>query len=116
VDDLELENLLNLNGEVFLLENGYWTKFEAYRVDPNQHVPHGIRYSLSLHDANKTRVLGFDNAHAVKSKRKGYGARKLTWDHQHQMEIVAAYEFKSSGQLLEDFWAAVDEILGEQHG
>lgn len=111
--DFELENLLNLNGEVYLLENGYWTKFEVYRVEPDRHIPHGIRYSLSLHDSNKTRVLGFDNAHGIKTKRKGFGGRKVTWDHRHQMEKVSGYEFVSAGQLLEDFWVAVDELLGE---
>lgn len=114
--EFDLENLLNLHGELFMLEKGYWTKFEAYRVEPNQHIPHGIRYSLSLHDSNKTRVLGFDNAHAVKPKKKRYGARRVTWDHRHHMEKVTVYEFNSAGQLLEDFWAAVDEFLGESHG
>ena len=27
-----LENLLNLDGEIFPMETGYWTKFEARRV------------------------------------------------------------------------------------
>jgi hypothetical protein len=29
----ELENLLMLDGEIFYLENGYWVKFEAKRVE-----------------------------------------------------------------------------------
>ncbi len=29
-------------------------------------MPHGIRYALTLHDRYGTRLLGFDNAHAVK--------------------------------------------------
>lgn len=111
--DFDLENLLNLHGEIFVLERGYWTKFEAYRVTPS---PHGIRYSLSLHDSNKTRVLGFDNAHAVKSQRKRFGARKVTWDHRHRQEKIEPYEFSSAGRLLEDFWVAVDAVLGEDHG
>jgi hypothetical protein len=95
------------------MENGYWTKFEAYQVEANKHIPHGVIYSLSLHDKHNTRVLGFDNAHAVKPKKKKYGARKVTWDHEHQKEKVLSYEFESAGQLLEDFWAAVDKYLGE---
>ena len=54
-----------------------WTKFEACRVAPTRHIPFGIKYSLSLHDRNNTRILGFDNAHAQKPKRKKYGARKV---------------------------------------
>jgi hypothetical protein len=38
----DIETLLNLNGEVFPMENGYWTKFEAYRVEPTEQIPHGI--------------------------------------------------------------------------
>lgn len=114
MSNFDLENLLNLDGEIFPMENGYWTKFEAYRVEPNEHIPHGIRYSLSLHDKNKTRVVGFDNAHAVKPKRRRYGARKVTWDHRHNLERVMSYEFETVGQLLEDFWAAVEEFMGER--
>lgn len=111
----DLENLLNLNGEVFPMENGCWTKFEAYRVDPSQQIPHGISYSLTLHDKNNRRVIGFDNAHAIKPKRKKYGARKVTWDHKHQQEKVFSYEFESAGQLLLDFWEAVEAYLGDGH-
>jgi hypothetical protein len=52
-------------------------------------MPHGVKYSLSLHDRNNARILGFDNAHGIKPKRKKYGARKITWDHKHQREKVA---------------------------
>jgi hypothetical protein len=84
--NFDIEYLLNLNGEIFPMENGCWSKFEAYQAEPNKHIPHGIRYSLSLHDKHNTRVLGFDNAHAIKPKKKKYGARKVTWDHEHQEE------------------------------
>ena len=83
-EDKTLETLLDLDGEIFLMENGYWTKFEASRVTPIRQIPHGIRYSLTLHDRNNTRILGFDNAHAVKPKKKKYGACKITWDHKHK--------------------------------
>lgn len=66
----DLENLLNLDGEIFPMENGYWTKFETYRVEPNENIPHGICYSLSLHDRNKARVIGFDNAHGRQADEK----------------------------------------------
>ena len=109
--DTSLETLLDLDGEVFPMDNGYWTKFEARRVEPTNQMPHGIRYSLSLHNRNNIRILGFDNAHAYKSKRKKYGARKVTWDHRHKTEKVYNYEFESASRLLEDFWDAVDQIL-----
>jgi len=109
--DGSLDTLLDLDGEVFPMDNGYWTKFEAKRVNPTNQIPHGIRYSLTLHDRNKTRILGFDNAHAHKNKKKKYGARKVTWDHKHKTEKVYNYEFESASQLLEDFWDAVEQIL-----
>jgi hypothetical protein len=68
--DETLETLLDLDGEIFLMEGGYWTKFEANRVEPTQHIPHGVRYSLTLHDRNNTGILGFDNAHAFRPEDK----------------------------------------------
>lgn len=107
-----LDTLLDLNGEIFILEDGYWVKFESRRVKPTPDTPHGIRY-FSLHGKNNVRVLGFDNAHAIKVKnRKKFSGRKITWDHEHHMDQVKPYEFESAGQLLEDFWSAVDNYIG----
>ncbi len=64
IEDETLETLLQLDGEVFPMDNGCWTKFEAKRIKPSQYIPHGIKYSLSLHDNNNRRIVGFDNAHA----------------------------------------------------
>lgn len=110
-EDASLQTLFDLDGEVFPMDNGYLTKFEACRVTPTKQIPHGIKYSLTLHDRNNTRILGFDNAHAYKPKRRKYAARKVTWDHKHRMEKDGLYEFESASQLLEDFWEAVEEIL-----
>lgn len=111
----DLETLLNLNGEIYPLENGCWTKFEACQVKSSTQLPHGISYCLTFHDKNNRRIIGFDNAHAIKPKRKKYGARKVTWDHKHQLEKIFPYEFESASQLLEDFWEAVETYLGEDH-
>jgi predicted transcriptional regulator len=46
----ELEALLELDGVRFHLEAGYWTKFEVRIVKSTSAVPHGLRYSLTLHD------------------------------------------------------------------
>jgi len=107
----DLEILLVLNGETMLMDSGHWTKFEAYLVTPSPHIPHGIRYSLTLHDRYNKRLIGFDNAHAIKTKTHKYAARKITWDHQHKREEVINYEFSSAGQLVEDFWNAVNTLL-----
>jgi hypothetical protein len=111
-EDETLQTLLDLDGEIFAMDKGYWTKFEVRRIEPTQQIPHGVRYSLTLHDRNNTRVLGFDNAHHVKPpKKKKYGGRKFTWDHKHKRQKIYPYEYESASQLLEDFWAAVEEMI-----
>jgi len=117
LSNYDIETLLNLHGEIFPMANGYWTKFEARQVEPTtEQIPHGISYSLTLHDKHNRRMIGFDNAHAVKPKRKKFGARKVTWDHKHQRENILPYEFETAGQILEDFWKEVEAFLGEIHG
>jgi len=104
------ENLLNLDGEVFPMDNGYWIKFEVHQVEKTKSIPHGIKYSLTLHDKNNKRVLGYDNAHSFKSSKK-YAANKETYDHIHKKTQIIAYEFESADQLLEDFWISVDYYM-----
>lgn len=95
--DASLESLLELNGERFLLDNGYWTKIEARIVDPSDEVPHGIKYSLTLHDKNNTRILGYDNAHGIKPKKKKYKVNIVEWDHKHEKNKIKPYEFENVG-------------------
>jgi hypothetical protein len=112
--DAELRTLLNLNGIIYPLENGYWVKFGVKKVKPTAQIPHGISYSLTLHDRNNTRVIGYDNAHSVRRKIKGrkkYTARKISWDHKHHQDTVTEYNFESASQLIDDFWNNVDGIL-----
>ena len=106
----DLENLLNLHGEVFPMDNGYWVKFEAYEVEVSVSIPHGVRYSLTLHDKNNHRVIGYDNAHSFKSSKK-YAARKESYDHIHKQMDIVAYEFESAAQLIEDFWKSAEYYM-----
>ena len=101
-DDLDV--LLNLDGFTFYMEDGYWVKFDAHRITPTRYAPHGISYSITLHDANKIRIVGYDNAHSYLPKKRKYGAKKTTWDHIHKRKKVFPYEFDSACQLIEDFW------------
>ncbi len=58
--------------------------------------------------------MGFDNAHAVKSRKKGkFKGRIITYDHQHKSanDKGTPYIFSSAQQLLEDFFAEVNRIL-----
>lgn len=111
----ELRTLLDLDGLVFWRDSKYWVKFSAKAVTPTAQIPHGIRYSLTLHDRNNTRIIGFDNAHAIKA-RKGskFTGRIVEWDHMHKFERAIPYEFRSAAQLLTDFWKSVDKITGNK--
>jgi len=48
--DHELEALLSLDGQEFRFTKGYAIKFEIRRVVPSLGRPHGVKYSLTLHD------------------------------------------------------------------
>lgn len=114
--DIGLETLLDLDGWIADQGNGYWIKVEAWRVDVTPEVPHGIRYSLTLHDPYGTRILGYDNAHAVKRPKKfKYAGRILAYDHKHRhsKDKGIPYEFKDADQLLKDFFEDVDRVLQE---
>ena len=114
--DIGLETLLDLNGRILEQEGGYWIKIEARRVPVSEHGGHGIRYSLTLHDKYGTRVLGYDNAHAVKPPRKfKFAGRRLPYDHRHRMsnDKGVPYAFESVDRLLEDFFAEVDRVIKE---
>ena len=114
--DLGIETLLLLDGEIYDQGNGYWIKIEARQVKANEHVPHGVRYTLTLHDRYGARLLGYDNAHAVKPpKCKRYAGRRLAYDHKHRhsRDKGVAYEFTSADQLLKDFFDEADRVLEE---
>ncbi|MDN5870009.1 MAG: DUF6516 family protein [Nitrococcus sp.] len=95
------------------MDNGYWTRIEAWEVPPSRHVPHGIRYCLTLHDRYNRRLLGYDNAHAVQRRRRRFEGKRVVWDHKHRDERVEPYAFDSPASLLEDFWTEVRKIVGE---
>lgn len=112
--DAGLDYLLDLNGQILVQEKGCWIKIEARKLSRQlKEWPHGIKYSLTLHDKYGKRLLGFDNAHPVKSKKRGkYQARRIFYDYVHKDdEEIEPYVFKSAGQLVEDFFAEVDKIL-----
>lgn len=114
--DPVIETLLDLHGSVFDQGGGYWIKIEAWAVESSGVIPHGIRYSLTLHEPYGKRILGYDNAHAVKPPKKfKYAGRILAYDHKHRhaSDKGVPYEFKDAQQLLEDFFADVDRVLLE---
>lgn len=114
--DAAINTLLDLHGSILDQGGGYWIKLEAWQVDVSDKIPHGIRYSLTLHEPYGKRILGYDNAHAVKPPKKfKYAGRILAYDHKHRhvTDKGVPYEFKDAQQLISDFFADVDRVLCE---
>ena len=117
--DSGIETLLDLHEQIIDQGQGYWIKIEAYWVQPTPDIPHGVRYSLTLHEPYGRRILGYDNAHAVKPPKKfKYAGRRFPYDHTHRhaSDPGVPYEFKDAYQLLVDFFAEVDRVLSEVRG
>lgn len=115
--DYTLEYLLDLDGIRFVVDEhlGYWVKFEVYRVDKTLDRPHGIRYSLSLHDRFNQRIMGFDNSHAIEVNSKRYLAPKRYFDHWHEtiLDKGKPYFYTTAAKLLENFWSEVEKITNK---
>ena len=112
--DPGLDVLLDLDGESFAADavGNYIVRFVVKQVSPSPERPHGLSYSLTLHDETGIRVVGFDNAHAVPA-RKGRG-RRVVQDHRHRLRTTRPYEYRDAATLLADFWTEVHAILKER--
>lgn len=115
-EDYGITTLIDLHDQIIDQGGGYWIKIEARLVDASIDIPHGIRYSLTLHEPYGKRILGSDNAHAVKPPKKfKYSGMRLPYDHKHRhiSDKGVPYEFKDAHQLLSDFFLEVDRVLKE---
>lgn len=114
--DPTLDSLLFLDGVSYVVEadGACWVKFVVKRVPATPEKPHGLDYSLTLHDASGERLLGFDNAHQVQVG-SGPGSRtRIEHDHQHKGKRVRFYGYSDAATLLADFWKEVNLILDER--
>lgn len=113
--DPGLDTLLDLHGQtLFVDEAGYWVKFIVVRCAVTSERPHGLRYSLTLHAPDGTRVVGFDNAHPVRERRGPGTRRRRQSDHWHRFRSIGSYDYKDAATLLGDFWTEVDGVLREK--
>lgn len=113
-----LEYLLGLDGNIEVQNDaGYWVKMEVSSVDVTTERPHGIRYCLTLHAPDNTRLIGFDNAHSVRptGSRFKHAGKRFPYDHRHRhaLDEGVLYEFDTAYQLVSDFYAEVDRVLKE---
>ena len=115
VPDRSLDALLDLDGQILVLdqETRHWVRFVVRRVPTTEQKPHGLDYSLTLHDADGERLVGFDNSHPVR-QGSGPGSKRLTGqDHKHRLKTVRPYDYKDAASLLADFWTEVRAVLKE---
>jgi hypothetical protein len=89
-------------------------KFVVKEIAPTPQRPHGLSYSLTLHDSLGERLVGFDNAHPVHGTKGPGGKKARKPDHRHRLRTVKPYDYKDAAVLLGDFWAAVDKVLRER--
>ena len=115
IPEYELEHLLGYDGRRHFLATGHFLKFEVRAIEKSERVPHGIAYSLTLHDTNGQRLMGFDNAHPVAHKGSAFvpAARQADHWHRNTQDAGRPYLFVSAVQLLDDFFDEAEHILEE---
>jgi hypothetical protein len=89
---MTLRCLLALDGFEFEFARGYRVKIEARRIKPSKSRPHGIKYSLTLHDLDGHRLYGIDNAHGI--------GRRGEFDHRHVYRGRRALPYPYRGPVL----------------
>ena len=89
-------------------------KFVVVRTEATAERSHGLNYSLTLHAPDGERLVGFDNAHAVREGRGPGRRRSGEHDHRHRLRTIRSYEYTDAVTLLGDFWKEVDEVPRER--
>jgi Family of unknown function (DUF6516) len=112
--DESLDRLLDLDGFLAEVGGGFWVKIVARRVPPDAARPHGVSYTLTLHDPGGRRVVGIDNAHVVRLTRGPAGRSSTARDHLHRGESVRGYVYRNADTLMDDFWREVEAILKKE--
>lgn len=112
--DNALLRLLDLDGFLAEVGSGWWVKIVARGVPPDDGRPHGVGYTLTLHEPGGQRVFGIDNAHAVRVGRGPARRSSASHDHVHRADAVAPYPYRDAETLMSDFWREVEAILKER--
>ena len=113
--DPALDTLLDLHGETLFVDgSGHWVRFMVVQTEETLERPHGLRYSLTLHAPDGSRLVGYDNAHQVVARQRFAIQRRRTFDHRHRLHTTRPYDYKDAATLLRDFWSEVDAVLRKQ--
>jgi hypothetical protein len=108
-DNEGLRRLLDYHRRRYWLSNGWCIRFWVKEVPATAGRPHGVKYSLTLHDVDMTRLLGIDNAHGL--------PRRLVFDHQHRFrrtEELVPYDYQDADTLIDDFFDAVERAFRQE--
>lgn len=109
--DAGLDRLLDLDGFIAGVGGGFWVKIVARRVPPGADHPHGVSYTLTLHDPTGERAFGIDNANLIRVTRGPAGRSSPAHDHLHRGESVRPYAYRDADTLMDDFWLEVEAFL-----
>jgi len=112
--DEGLDRLLDLDGLLAEVGGGFWVKIVARRVPPDANRPHGVSYTLTLHDREGRRVFGLDNAHVVRLTGGPAGRSSGAREHVHRGEMVRRYAYRDADTLMDDFWREVEAMLKKE--
>jgi hypothetical protein len=107
--DDAFRRLLDFDRRRYWLSNGWSIRFRITEVETSEGRPHGIKYAFTLHDVDRSRLLGFDNAHGI--------PRVQVYDHRHRFrrtEDLVSYDFRGAGELICDFFAAVEDACRQE--
>src|SRR5262245_23109695 len=94
--------LLDLDRQWIGYEKGYWATFRVSVVAADEGRPHGLQYSLSLHDPNDDRLLGYNNAHPIDVATGPARKSKRPKEHDHinrRGRRVVPYKFATPAKL-----------------
>ncbi|HXY59318.1 MAG TPA: DUF6516 family protein [Methylocystis sp.] len=114
--EAELELLLSLDGASFEAAEGYVVELMARRTDQTPQRPHGLSYALVFRPKDGEPLVRFDNAHAVERRGGKFVKAPAAHDHWHRTvnDPGRPYAFRTTAQLLEDFWREVKRAMDER--
>lgn len=104
--DFTLDILLEMDGLIYYYPSGFWLKIEAKGMRRSSNYPYAVKYSLTLHDPNGNRILGYDNAHRIPGENID-----SAYDHKHKGARIVSYQYSGADKLLEDFYIDIEIIL-----
>jgi hypothetical protein len=111
-----LDVLLELDGTVLVIDAiGHRVEFDVKLVEPSPERPHGLSYSLTFHAPDGKRLIGFDNAHPIRTSRGPAGRVARHYDHKHRLGTTRPYVYSDAASLLEAFWNEVYAFI-DIHG